>query len=344
MIGSFYAIPRGSAKSALSAVQCGLWPLERHRYHGVHMTGAAGPTLRSPAVAGAFYPGDAERCRRAAEALLREQAVASGESGGPSHERQWSGAIVPHAGWICSGAIAAQSIATLAQSRDVAPDVVVVFGAVHTPVRIDFAALDAHERWAVPGGETPLALGAMRELTSESMGGGLFEVEERLHRHEHAIEVELPLIQAAWPTAMLVPIEVPLMEDAVDIGIRTARAIQNAKLRPVYLASSDLTHYGPDYRFAPADVGMNGLLWAKENDRRLLSVVTDMQPERIVTEVRQQLNACGGGAIAAMVSACREHGASEAQVLRHANSFEVLQNVMPQRPDNAVGYAGVVIG
>src|SRR5205085_6442814 len=102
-------------------------------------------------------------------------------------EKAWSGAIVPHAGWICSGAIAAQSIATLAQSRDVAPDIVVVFGAVHTPVRIDFAALDSHERWAVPGGETGLALDAMHGLTSESTGGGLFAVEERLHRHEHAI-------------------------------------------------------------------------------------------------------------------------------------------------------------
>jgi AmmeMemoRadiSam system protein B len=143
---------------------------------------------------------------------------------------------------------------------------------------------------------------------------------------------------------MLLPIEVPLMDEAVEIGKQTAALVQAAKLKVVYLASSDLTHYGPNYQFAPAGVGIAGLNWAKDHDRRLLAVVTTMQPENVLTEVRQQLNACGGGAIAAMMAACREHGATEAKVLRHQNSFEVLQNVAPQRPDNAVGYAGVVIG
>ena len=290
-------------------------------------------STRRPAVAGQFYPGDDSQCRQLAAKYVR--------SSGLAKDKQWIGAIVPHAGWICSGAIAGEAIGTLAKASP-GIDVVVVFGAVHTPLPLSVAALGSDQDWHVPGGDSLVAEPIVRGLEEDT--SDLFGVDDRFHLREHAIEVELPLIQAAWPTAMLVPIEVPLMEDAVDIGIRTARAIQNAKLRPVYLASSDLTHYGPDYRFAPAGVGMNGLLWAKENDRRLLSVVTDMQPERIVTEVRQQLNACGGGAIAAMVSACREHGASEAQVLRHANSFEVLQNVMPQRPDNAVGYAGVVIG
>src|SRR3954468_4077460 len=101
MTGSFYAIPRMPAKTSLSGVQCRLWPLERHRYHGPDMTGAAGSTLRSPAVAGMFYPAEPLRCRQAAEALVREQAA---QATVPAEDRrQWSGAIVPHAGWICSG-------------------------------------------------------------------------------------------------------------------------------------------------------------------------------------------------------------------------------------------------
>jgi AmmeMemoRadiSam system protein B len=276
--------------------------------------------------------------------LVRGQVAAAAQFGGPGRERQWLGAIVPHAGWICSGAIAAQSIATLAKSRDAAPDVVVVFGAVHTPVRIDFAALDAHERWAVPGGETPLALGAMRELTTESIGGGLFEVEERLHRHEHAIEVELPLIQQAWPNARLLPIEVPANEDAVEVGRRVAELIGSTGSRAVYLASSDLTHYGPSYGFTPGGVGPEGLAWAKRNDARLLERVTDLAAERIVPEAREHQNACGAGAIAAMLSACLVGGATSARVLRHANSYETLATVAPQPPVDAVGYASVVVG
>jgi len=212
-------------------------------------------------------------------------------------------------------------------------------------VRIDFAALDAHERWAVPGGETPLALGAMRELTSEKAGGGLFEVEERLHRHEHAIEVELPLIQQAWPNAKLLPIEVPANEDAVEVGRRVAELIgSNVESRVVYLASSDLTHYGPSYGFTPGGVGPDGLAWAKRNDARLLERVTDLAAERIVPEAREHLNACGAGAIAAMLSACVATGATAARVLRHTNSYETLAAVAPQPPVDAVGYASVVVG
>jgi len=71
---------------------------------------------------------------------------------------------------------------------------------------------------------------------------------------------------------------------------------------------------------------------------------TDFAPERVVPEVRTRLNACGGGAIAAMLAACVELGATKAALLRHANSFETLAGVMPQKPVDAVGYASVVVG
>jgi MEMO1 family protein len=290
-------------------------------------------SVRRPAVAGIFYPADESQCRQAAQQYVRPSTLA--------RQKQWIGAIVPHAGWICSGAIAGEAIGTLQASAG-SVDVVVVFGAVHTPLPLDVAVLASHESWMVPGGTSQVPLELSGKLEADA--SDLFGVDDRFHEREHAVEVELPLIQRAWPGAMVLPIEVPLTDDAVEIGIRAARLVQAAKLRAVYLASSDLTHYGPSYRFTPAGVGLPALDWAKENDRRLLSVVTDMQAERIVTEVRQRLNACGGGAIAATMAACREHGAREAMVLRHQSSFEVLREIAPQTPDNAVGYAGVVFG
>ena len=304
------------------------------------MPGEAHPTLRAPAVAGMFYPADAGQCRRAAQALLQQEQ--QDDIGPAAGERSWTGAIVPHAGWVCSGAIAARSIAALARSTP-APDVVVVFGAVHTPVEVDFAALDAHDAWRVPGGDTPLAADAMRGLLA-SAGSELFAVEPRLHRHEHAVEVELPLIQQAWPGTALLPIEVPAIDEAVEIGRRTAEQLASNGARAVYLASSDLTHYGPSYRFTPAGVGEAALEWAKANDRRLLERVTDLAAEQVVPEARAHANACGAGAIAAMLAACRQTGATTARVLRHANSYETLAAVHPQPATDAVGYAAVVVG
>lgn len=316
------------------------------------MAGPKDSPVRTPAVAGIFYPGDPIQCRALAQSYLDAAGLAPEAPAG----RRWIGGIVPHAGWICSGAIAGQTIGALqAQSREPSGsaegriedrvaerlDVVVIFGAVHTPLPIHNAAFDSHARWAVPGGESAVAQDVEGRLLEQ---GDFFRVDDRFHVQEHAVEVELPLIQAAWPNATVLPIEVPAIDSADEIGRRVARQLIAAGLNAVYLASSDLTHYGANYGFAPAGVGINALSWAKENDRRLLQIVTDMAVEAVMPEVKGHFNACGAGAIAAMMAACREMGASVGRVLSHANSYETLAGVAKQSPNNAVGYAAVVVG
>lgn len=295
-----------------------------------------GRGVRAPAVAGMFYPADPVECRRLAADFVRGrpelQAVAA--------ERRWIGGVVPHAGWVCSAVIAGHTISTLAASAGPV-DVVVVFGAVHTPEPLGYAALDSHAAWQVPGQDSALPVELERKLGE---AGELFVVDERFHDREHAVEVELPLIQAAFPAAAVLPIEVPLIDDAAEIGRKTAGELLKASRTAIYLASSDLTHYGPNYHFAPAGIGIHGLQWALDNDRRVLERIARMDVDNVVAEVNSRHNACGGGAIAAMMAACRESGASGGRVLSHANSYQTLAGVAPQRPDNAVGYAAVVVG
>ena len=288
--------------------------------------------VRSPAVAGRFYPGDAAQCQSEAKSFLQPDASAIAE-------KHWLGGIVPHAGWICSGAVAGRAIATLAAQGPV--DVVVIFGAVHTPIATSSAALDSHGRWALPGSDATLAADLQPRLQQR---GNLFLVDPRFHAQEHAIEVNVPLIQQAWPNTPILPIEVPMLEVASLIGRKTAQTISEAGLRAVYLASTDLTHYGPNYRFAPAGVGESAMQWTKDNDRRLLTLINELADERIVPEVRSHGNACGAGAIAAVLAACKSAGATTARLLWHTTSYETLAKVVPQPPTNAVGYAAVVIG
>jgi hypothetical protein len=304
----------------------------------------AGPNeyaVRKPAVAGTFYPADARQCCGLAETLTRgtSDAPAGASEINTGKSVAGLGGIVPHAGWICSGAIAGEVLATLA--RETQPELVVVFGAVHTPGELMVGALASHRSWELPGGAYEIARDVAESLEK---GSNLFATDDGRHAREHAVEVEVPLIRAVWPGARLLPIELPAIAGAPEMGRRVARWVLEKGLRVVFLASSDLTHYGPAYRFAPAGVGLAALNWAKENDRRLLQRVERFEIEQIVPEARQHLNACGAGAIAAMLAACHEAGARSARVLRHASSYETLAKVAPQPPVDAVGYAGVVVG
>jgi AmmeMemoRadiSam system protein B len=96
--------------------------------------------VRPPAVAGLFYPDDPVQCRGLAHRLGFGPEIAQ-EAPDPRQPighslHQWIGAIVPHAGWVASGAIAGESLRALALSLRAPRDVVVVFGAVHTPFEL----------------------------------------------------------------------------------------------------------------------------------------------------------------------------------------------------------------
>lgn len=297
--------------------------------------------MRNPAVAGMFYPAQPEQCQAATRQLFETaQAALASEGRAQLPASAGLGAVVPHAGWICSGAIAAEAIAALASQRP-RVDLVVVLGAIHTPLPVDRGVLDSFARWMVPSGESTVTSALRDELSAK---WSRFVIDDRFHLREHAIEVELPLIQSVWPTAAILPVEMPPISQAVDLGRNIAETVKSMGLSAVYLASSDLTHYGPNYQFTPAGIGEAGLKWALANDERLLELIKSMSVEQIVPEVQARYNACGGGAIAAMMSACQAAGAKQAVVLKHQNSFQTLSVISPQPPTNAVGYAAVWVG
>jgi MEMO1 family protein len=296
------------------------------------MAGPSGQLVRQPAVAGTFYPADPNECRAQARTFTSVPVEQDPKS-------RWIGGVVPHAGWICSGAIAGLTMAAIAKASR--PDVVVIFGAIHTPARTDESLLDSYSAWQTPDGACEVTEESRRRVLESA---SLFRVDDGFHQREHAVEVELPLVRSIWPDAAILPIEVPAGDRAVEAGRATAKVIAQSGRKAVFLASSDLTHYGPAYGFVPAGVGTAGLNWALDNDRLLIDRILRMQADTIVPEVRARYSACGAGAIAAMLAACQEMGARQAKLLRHASSYQVLSQLAPQRPDNAVGYASIVVG
>ncbi len=282
---------------------------------------------REPVVAGMFYPADPDRCEAEVARLLQEAQKAVPENG-------FFAGLVPHAGWTYSGAVAAKTFAALAATG--APETMVIFGAVHT-YGVGRPALYARGSWDTPLG----ALAVDDALAAEILRVAQGQVVDspRAHSQEHSIEVQLPFVKYLFPDARIVPLMVPPADDSAAVGQAVATAVQPRKGRVFLLGSSDLTHYGPRYGFAPRGTGPAALTWAKESDRRLLDDTIQMRSEEIVRRATRDRSACGAGAIAATVAAARLLGATHGVLLEHTSSHDVYP---AGAPTDFVGYAAVV--
>lgn len=302
--------------------------------------------VRTPVVAGQFYPVSREQC----QAELAEYATVSvsTQEAGTAADRDRVepagridrpvGGIVPHAGWACSGSVAACVIRELA--RDPALETFVVFGAVHRVSGIQ-ASVFGRGSWRTPLGDIEIDEALASAVVSASP---LIVADPDAHRLEHSIEVQVPFIRHFRSSVKLLPIMVPPSASSHEVGRIVGQKSRELGRVAAFLGSTDLTHYGPRYGFVPHGVGPAALKWAKDvNDRRLLEIVLDLQADRVVYEAERHHNACGSGAVAAAISACREKGASRALLLQHTTSYEVLRARMGEM-DDAVGYAGVIFG
>ena len=287
--------------------------------------------VREPIVAGQFYPGSRDACLKAIESLQPKKLPEE------LPERPVAG-IVPHAGWVFSGATALAVLEALKDRRT--PKTFVLFGAVHRAIRR--SAIFSNGVWRTPLGLAEVDERLAREILTRA--DDLLADDPRAHEREHSIEVQVPFIQQLFPHAKIVPVAVVPDENAPEIGRRVALAIQNLEADAVCLGSTDLTHYGPAYGFTPKGVGEEALHWVRdENDRRMIDLALRLDAEAAVPEAEARMNACGSGAVAATLAAARELGAVQGYLVYYTTSFDVMKERMGRRGfDAAVGYAGLV--
>jgi AmmeMemoRadiSam system protein B len=235
--------------------------------------------------------------------------------------------------------VAAKVFASIRASANAAkrsvPETFVIFGAVHQwPGE---SAVYARGAWATPLGNIAID----EELAARILGGseGLATDNSAAHDGEHAIEVQLPFVKYLFPQAKIVPIAVRPDEKAVKLGERVGRIVKKDSRPVAIMGSTDLTHYGDVYRFAPQGYGGAARRWQKENDRRILDLAEHMKASEIVPEARRHQNACGPGAMAATVAAAVALGAERGYLLEYTTSFDVAPEPEFRM---AVGYAGIL--
>ncbi len=153
-------------------------------------------------------------------------------------------ALVPHAGYAWSGPTAGRLYARL---RDDPPRRAVILAPNHR-VRVERIALPSAAAFATPLGQVPVDTAAVAELARCPA----FTLDDRAHRDEHAVEIQLPFLQRL--TDGPPPVIVPMLVPALDPGLRAEAARALAELADpgtILLVSTDLTHYGEAFGFLP---------------------------------------------------------------------------------------------
>ncbi len=285
--------------------------------------------IRQPVRAGTFYESSAPSCRRHALKLLD---LADPP---PDLPRPLYGGLVPHAGWMFSGRLAARTIRALAAER---PGTIVLFGADHVGTARLGEVYDSGV-WRTPLGDVEVDADLAAALIA---AGTDLRSNPPAHDHEHSLEVQIPLLREALPDVKILPIAVPPLPIAVQIGETVGKLLREQHPTARVLGSTDLTHHGGHFG-SPGGRGEQSEAYTRVNDRRILDRIEALDAEAIVPEAQQHMNACGGGAIAATLAAVRALGAERGIVLEYTNSYKVVHELYPADPDDTtVGYASVV--
>ncbi len=274
--------------------------------------------------AGTWYPAGRSDCLR----MIEEFAARSQPC--PNGGARRVGGIVPHAGWVFSGQTACNVIQCLQRASD--PDTVVLFGRHLHSGSPNYIMTEG--AW-----ETPLgALEIDGDLASALEQEFSFEV-ETAHRYgqDNTIELQLPFVRHFFPNARILPMGVSPRQESLAIGERTVSLAESLARRIVVIGSTDLTHYGPNYGFAPQGVGEQAVDWVRnQNDKAVIDRMLAMDGAGVISEGLQNQNACCAGAAGASVAAARRLGAEQGVELVYAMSYDI-------RPDTSfVGYAGIL--
>lgn len=279
--------------------------------------------VRQPAVAGSFYPASKRELTGVVKSLL-----ASAKSKRPPGTIV--AAMVPHAGYVFSGATAARVWSAALDAENA--ETFVLVGNSHG-FSLDKGAVRTSGAFATPLGNVLID----EELASRLLeNGDVFEASEKPHIREHSIEVQLPFIQIMAPRSKIVPVLLGSsfsFQKSLEAGRALAKAVKNHPRKTIIIASSDMSHF-------PSDAV------ARDWDSRILEAIGRFdckmvdEVERRARESHEdglEVGLCGKEAVVAVMTAAKELGAETAAVLHYANSSDASRD-----KSRVVGYGAAL--
>ena len=264
--------------------------------------------IRNPVVAGQFYPASASQLREMIEMFIDEKA----------EKEEAIGLLMPHAGYPYSGPVAGAAV-----SRVKFKDTFIIMGPSHTGMGKPFSIM-TEGVWKTPLGEVEIDSELARQIVAVSRN---LQEDDRAHQHEHAVEVQIPFLQYFKPDIRIVPIILAYAGASAykEIGREIARAIKELNREAVIIASGDMTHYEPQAS-------------AEKKDHQAIEAMLNLDEDELTRRYEDlNISMCAYGPVVSLISAAKELGATEAELVRYQTSGDTTGDYAA-----VVGYAGVI--
>jgi hypothetical protein len=265
--------------------------------------------IRSPAVAGLFYPDDAVQLRNTIEGCIEPAA----------RKRTAVGAISPHAGYMYCGKVCGKVF-----SRIKIPESVIILGVNHADIGND-VSVASEGLWDMPcGGVRINSRLAQAILRTNS----LFVADNEVHEMEHSVEAQIPFLRYFRSDLSFVPIIFKQLsyEKCRLLAKSLAMAIDSYKKDVLVVATTDMTHY-------------ESRETTTMKDRLAIDRISALDAKGLFETVRrEQISMCGSVPCTIAIATCKALKATKAALVSYATSDQVSGN-----HDQVVGYAGFVI-
>ncbi|OGL43834.1 MAG: AmmeMemoRadiSam system protein B [Candidatus Schekmanbacteria bacterium RBG_13_48_7] len=260
--------------------------------------------VRTPAVAGSFYPGDSVQLKNMILSFLKE-------AGKPTVQGKLIALIAPHAGYVYSGGVAAYSYKELI-GRDY--DTVIILGPSHF-APINGAAVFTNGYYETPLGKIPVNSDMAKKICSSDPP--VLDLAKPHFSREHSIEVQLPFLQVTLKKFLIVPILIGQTDEnfCKELAKQIFKAAEGTKT--LIVASSDMSHY------PPYDI-------ANETDKNTLKLIQNFDAHSIHAASQQMMQKyaamelrtclCGEQGVITTIYAAKQLGANHADILKYANS------------------------
>jgi AmmeMemoRadiSam system protein B len=265
--------------------------------------------LRKSVVAGQFYPAREEQIKKIIASFCPESPA----------KVSAKGIILPHAGYIYSGEVAAVTVSKVSSRKRL-----VMLGPNHTGSGENFS-LWAKGAWAIPSGQIVID----EELAEKILGSGnCISADFLAHIEEHSLEVELPILRYFFGEFSFVPIACMQADLAKyrEVASQLYNAVKNINEDVFFVASTDLTHYEPDAT-------------VRKKDRDIIEAIIDLDEEELVRKVRaKNITMCGEAPVAIFIACLKKLGAHKAQVALYQTSGDKSGDY-----SSVVGYVGMIV-